>query len=452
MTRTLCLTRCLIFIALLLAPCGVRAQNSPAPSSSSNISGEQSGGGANAGVADKATAAPAPLAEYEHARAVPESKADQAVAPSASGATASADEFQSIVPFEAELFQEYNPFRVNTSLDGLLSPKSLAALPPELSRRQEPAEEEWPYTVNTAPFNDEAVDDLAIRVAAAKEARRIARERKAMQERERKAAEAKRLAEQKRKEEEAKRLAEEKRKQEEAKRKAEEERLRKEAEAKRIAEEQRKAEELKKKTEAQRLEAERRKAEVAKAKPQEQPKPAEKAPEVVKKPVTQQKPEVAEKPAPTEQKQVAMAPQPKPATKKPSAAYARPGGRLETDPAVLANPKAAKALEQFKHFALEWLAKNNRSYVKGTREHVKVTQEGSTYVAQYMQSEPSSLETLVKPSEYEHTPFIGVMRYEEKLFRSEGPTAEAAKSGTFQEVDSTRITEIFRYAKNKWQY
>ncbi|WP_167512491.1 hypothetical protein [Oceanidesulfovibrio marinus] len=441
MTRTLCLTRCLLFIALLLAPCGVRAQDSPAPSSSSSFSGGKPVGGAKAGIAlaapDKATTTPSPLAVYEHARAVPEVKADRAVAPFASDATASADEYQSIVPFESELFQEPNPYQVDTSLEELLSPKSLAALPPDLVREPGAAIEGWPYSIDTAPFDEEAVDDLATRVAAAKEARRIARERKAMQERERKAAEAKRLAEQKRKEEEAKRLAEEKRKEEEAA-------------AQRIAEQQRKAEELKKKAEAQRLEALRRK-ELAEAKPQAQPKPVEKAPEVVKKPVTKQ-PEVAQKPAPAEQKQVAMAPQPKPATKKPSAAYARPGGRLETDPTVLANPKAAKALEQFKHFALEWLAKNNRSYVKGTREHVKVTQEGNLYVAQYMQSEPSSLETLVKPSEYEHTPFIGVMRYEEKLFRSEGSTAEAAKSGTFQEVDSTRITEIFRYAKNKWQY
>lgn len=289
-----------------------------------------------------------------------------------------------------------------------------------------------PFRVDLEPYDENAVRELAEQVAAAQEARRKAEaeriaEQKRIEEAKRKAeAERKAEEERKRKEAEAKRIAEQKRKEEQAKHKAEAERKRKEAEAQRLAEEQRKAEEAK---------------QAAKKVTSPEPTPA---PE----PQTAAKPEPEEQ----EQKQVALAPEPKPATKKPSASYARPGGRLETDPAVLADPKAAKALEQFKHFALEWLAKNNRSYIKGTRDNIKVTEQSGTFVAQYMSSEPNSLETLVKPSEYDHTPFIGVMRYEEKLFRAEGATPDAAKNGNFEEIDSVRVTEIFRYAKNKWQY
>lgn len=422
MTRTRCLTYSLLLMALLLAPCGVYAQDSPAPSSSSQSP-----------PADGAGAFAAPGS----ARAVPHSAAERAVHPSErtahtgdipqtqapskiSAATPDAG-IQSLIPEPQTTAPAPDiSFPVETALDDLLTPEMRTSLLPKRPT------EALPYYVDTSPFDENAVRELAAQVAA-REARRIAElERKAEEERLRKEAEAKRIAEQKRKEEEAKRQAEAERKQkEEAERKkAEEERQRKEAEAKRLAEEQRKAEEAK--------------------------QVAEKQPEPTPAPTPEPEAQPAQKE--DEQTQVALAPVPAPATRKPSPPVTRPGARLETDPAVLADPKAAKALEQFKHFALEWIAKNNRTYVKGTRDNIKVTEQGGTYVAQYMTSEPSSLETLVKPSEYDHTPFIGVMRYEEKLYRAEGATPEAAKSGTFEEIDSTRITEIFRYAKNKWQY
>jgi hypothetical protein len=479
-----------LFITLLLAPCLVRAQDAPAPSSTVLYPPPPEHAGS------------APPDFSGKARAVPTQAADKAVAPEmrAAGSQVMSDASsaqgtahipdagtahipdagtQLLVPDDGQQAPTF-PFRLDTSLDELLTPTLRAALPEDVIRVRPDTQgsmdtaEATPYRVDTEPFDEDAVKELAARVAAAEEARRKAEEQRraeearlaAEAERKRKEAEAIRLAEEqrkaeearrkaeaerKRKEAEAKRLAEEQRRAEEARLAAEAERKRKEAEAKRLAEEQRKAEETRRTAEAERK---RKEAEqVATAEPSAEPAAPE--PETVAEPapVPEPEPETVTEPAPEkEQTQVALAPEPTPATKKPSAAYARPGGRLETDPVVLADPKAAKALEQFKHFALEWLAKNNRTYVKGTRDKVKVTQNGDTYVAQYMASEPGSLETLVKPSEYDHTPFIGVMRYEEKLYRAEGASPEDARNGTFEEIDSTRVTEIFRYAKNKWQY
>lgn len=420
MTRTRCLACCLLFVALSLAPCWGRAQDAPAPPSNPLFPAPSDNSPSTRGNARAVPAEPADQAvpfSDQHARP---NGAQFARPTTHSRAALPGSELDALVALPTRQPAPPNIyFHVDTSLDELLTPKMRAELPADLYREHRAGAA--PYYVETEPFNEDAVRELAARVAAAQKARRMAElERKAEDERKRKEAEAKRIAEQKRKEEEARR-------------KAEAERKRKEEVARRIAEQKRKEE------------AARQAAEKARTEPDPAPEPK---PEAVAEP--EPKPTPAPKTA--EKSQVALAPEPKPATKKPSASYARPGGRLETDPTVLADPKAAKALEQFKHFALEWLAKNNRTYVKGTRDNIKVTEQGGTYVAQYMASEPSSLETLVKPSEYDHTPFIGVMRYEEKLYRAEGATPEAAKGGTFEEVDATRVTEIFRYAKNKWQY
>ncbi len=299
-----------------------------------------------------------------------------------------------------------------------------------------------PYTEEAAAALEQAIAAKAARRAFAEEQRQreeAERQRLAEEQRQREEAERQRLAEeqQKREEAERQRLAEEQQKREEAERQrlAEEQQKREEAERQRLAEEQQKREEA----ERQRLAEEQQKREEA-----ERQRLAEE----------QQKREEAERQRLAEEQQKAEAKPapPAPPQPKPTATSRRPGKPLETAPEVLADPKAAKALEQFRHFAVEWLAKNNRAYVQGTAAKPKVTKQGQGYVATYMESLPNSLETLVKPSEYSHTPFIGVMRYEEKLYRCEGPTAEAARQAPCSEVDSTRITEIFRYAKNKWQF
>ncbi len=47
---------------------------------------------------------------------------------------------------------------------------------------------------------------------------------------------------------------------------------------------------------------------------------------------------------------------------------------------------------------------------------------------------------------------IGKITYREILYRKEGPTEKAAMEGSETIVEQTDVTEIFRFAKGRWQY
>lgn len=109
-------------------------------------------------------------------------------------------------------------------------------------------------------------------------------------------------------------------------------------------------------------------------------------------------------------------------------------------------PGGERALDLFKKFSGEWIDKVNRTYPK------EVQRVGDKFVYRFTAADKDSMVFRVKPSSYDHTPFVGVMRYAEKAFEAEGPTEAAAKSAPPKVVRETNVTEIFRYDKSKWVY
>ena len=145
----------------------------------------------------------------------------------------------------------------------------------------------------------------------------------------------------------------------------------------------------------------------------------------------------AQKDSTSTKKTVALAPTP-----------SRPTEQPEQEPL---DEKGLKALSQFEEFSLEWIDKINRNY-QYKESTVEIVDQGGVFIARYYVVPPSTITVQVKRSKYDHTPFVGIMRYKEYVYESEGPTAEAAESGTYELVKQTKMTEIFRYAKNRWIY
>lgn len=119
---------------------------------------------------------------------------------------------------------------------------------------------------------------------------------------------------------------------------------------------------------------------------------------------------------------------------------------------VTSDPKAAKAVASFQTFASDWVEKVDRTYTATASKVELVTTEDGKFVARYYTVKPNSLEVTLKTTEYDHTPYIGVMKYQKQTFESEGASKEAAVNGNFVVVKEQTVREIFRYAKNKWQY
>ncbi len=113
------------------------------------------------------------------------------------------------------------------------------------------------------------------------------------------------------------------------------------------------------------------------------------------------------------------------------------------------NPGAHEASEKFKAFTDYWLNKIGGSYIHSVKSMEIVPMDGK-YVARYTELDRSKVTLDIKESNYDHTPFVGVMKYHEQTMESVGPTPEAAKSGKFAVAKRVGVTEIFRFAQGKW--
>jgi hypothetical protein len=81
--------------------------------------------------------------------------------------------------------------------------------------------------------------------------------------------------------------------------------------------------------------------------------------------------------------------------------------------------------------------------------HVAWTKGGPGVVGEYVSY--GSERTCLAREEPGKDP-IGKITYREIRYRKEGPTESAAMGAAGTIVEQTDVTEIFRYAKGRWQY
>lgn len=109
----------------------------------------------------------------------------------------------------------------------------------------------------------------------------------------------------------------------------------------------------------------------------------------------------------------------------------------------------ANVTEEFRSFGQRWITGLDSRYLHSESKK-DIQKVGSMYVARYYKIDPSYMDIQVKPYESKQTPYVGILKYIEHVYECTGSTKEAAMNGKFATVDSTRITEIFRYGKNGW--
>ena len=170
-----------------------------------------------------------------------------------------------------------------------------------------------------------------------------------------------------------------------------------------------------------------------------------------KKPEPEKKAEVKPKEPVKPKEQTAKKPQPK-LQQAPKKAEPVVIGDVEVhplDPAKPINPMVDGAIESFKKFADYWVNKVSSSYIHGPG-NIEVVNEGGKFIARYTDIDRKSVKLWIKEKPYKHTPFVGLMRYQEYSYEAVGDTPDEALGGKFDIVRRLRITEIFRYSGTNW--
>ncbi len=76
--------------------------------------------------------------------------------------------------------------------------------------------------------------------------------------------------------------------------------------------------------------------------------------------------------------------------------------------------KLDEAKDKFKEFAANFIDKINRSYLH-TPGNPEIVKENGKYKARYTELDKLSVGLKIKQSKYKHTPFVGFMKYSEKI-------------------------------------
>lgn len=141
-----------------------------------------------------------------------------------------------------------------------------------------------------------------------------------------------------------------------------------------------------------------------------------------------------------------------PAAKK--AAPAKKAGKQSATKAPVSPKEAVQQMVEgedvraFRAFCDEWMGKlkDRNAY---NLSHVAWTKNATGVVGEYLSY--GTERTCIAREEPGKDP-IGKITYREIKYRKEGPTETAAMGAAGTIVEQTDVTEIFRYAKGRWQY
>ncbi len=85
------------------------------------------------------------------------------------------------------------------------------------------------------------------------------------------------------------------------------------------------------------------------------------------------------------------------------------------------------------------------------KKRMRIRQTQDEFVAEYTGYLPYRY-TTIKLTRSKATPFVGILTYYKKTMRSVGKTKRQAVNGLFKQVETSQVSEIFRYTKGEWMY
>jgi len=107
----------------------------------------------------------------------------------------------------------------------------------------------------------------------------------------------------------------------------------------------------------------------------------------------------------------------------------------------------AKVEESFKDFCKNWVKIIKKN--KPGNVFCKESREG--YIAEYA-TMGDEHNTAIKKTSNKKTPFVGILKYREKVFKCSAATREGAIAGPFRVASESNVTELFIYQNGEWQW
>jgi hypothetical protein len=106
-----------------------------------------------------------------------------------------------------------------------------------------------------------------------------------------------------------------------------------------------------------------------------------------------------------------------------------------------------KIENSFKDFCKKWLQIKK----KFQPSNVFCKESNGVYVAEYSDLSEAH-DASIKKTVNKKTPFIGILKYREKVFKNTAASRERALSGPFTTSSERMVTELFIYQNGEWQW
>jgi hypothetical protein len=128
----------------------------------------------------------------------------------------------------------------------------------------------------------------------------------------------------------------------------------------------------------------------------------------------------------------------------------RQPAQTKSSPPVLTVVSEDIALATFDAFTIEWMKKLEQTE-EFHRTQARISQSSDGFSAEYTGYLPHRY-IHVKKTEATDTPYVGILTYYERKLRCNAKTKDEALKGPFDQVETSQVSEIFRFTKGKWVY
>jgi hypothetical protein len=114
-------------------------------------------------------------------------------------------------------------------------------------------------------------------------------------------------------------------------------------------------------------------------------------------------------------------------------------------PAAIAPRNSHKAEDSFERFARTWMKKMRKLEARNRAEPTVQAEPERLHVTYLGYGE--QFETELRETKHPSVPYIGILRYSERLYRCSDPKAQNCII-----TATTPVTEIFRFQEGRWIY
>jgi hypothetical protein len=108
-------------------------------------------------------------------------------------------------------------------------------------------------------------------------------------------------------------------------------------------------------------------------------------------------------------------------------------------------------LTSFESFSKGWMARLEKVNQQNSREAKSESAADGRMVGRYICYGPDCMRE-VRVTESKATPYVGIIRYAQKVMEKEGDTPQKMKADPGVQTSEIQVTEIFRYTGGRWVY